>query len=293
MSKFNIFLFLFICPIFVFSQNKQIVQDYLYKNSKSNAIEFTIDADSYSNSMKSDVLKLQQTINNLPIYNAISTAIIKQGKVQYFSDGFNYELVNTRNINPNLSTKDVLNQIFTQFNLKNSDQFSILNFEEPEKEIKNFAKQRLVYFIINEKPVLSYEFIFPENQSPNFWNVIADASTGEILKKQNLNLRCNHSEFNNEKHTINQELSYLNNDFNQEKLSLNPSSYNVFALPIESPNFGSRTIETNPYLLNASPEGWHSDGTNSFTITRGNNVYAYEDADANNLPGFSPDGGSF
>ncbi len=290
MSKFNIFLFLFICPIFVFSQNKQIVQDYLYKNSKSNTVEFSIDSDSYSNSMKSDVLKLQQTINNLPIYNAISTAIIKQGNVQYFSDGFNYEVSNSRNNLPNLSSKDVLNQIFTQFNLKNSDQFSILNFEEPEKEITNFAKQRLVYFIINEKPVLSYEFIFPENQSPNFWNVIADASTGEILKKQNLNLSCNHSEFNNEKHTINQELSYLNNDLNQTKLSPNPSSYQVFALPIESPNFGNRSLETNPYLLNASPEGWHSDGTNSFTITRGNNVYA--DADANNLPGFSPDGGS-
>ncbi|MEM8560492.1 MAG: M36 family metallopeptidase, partial [Bacteroidota bacterium] len=38
--------------------------------------------------------------------------------------------------------------------------------------------------------------------------------------------------------------------------------------------------------------GWHDDGENTYTITRGNNVYAYEDRSDRNLPGYSPDGGA-
>ena len=68
-------------------------------------------------------------------------------------------------------------------------------------------------------------------------------------------------------------------------------TYNVFPIPLESPIHGPQTVVTNPHHPTASPQGWHSDGTNSFTITRGNNVYASEDRDANNSPGLSPDGG--
>jgi hypothetical protein len=72
------------------------------------------------------------------------------------------------------------------------------------------------------------------------------------------------------------------------------SSYNVFAMPIESPNHGARSIEVRPWTL-AGPGnpavtlGWHNNGTTDYTYTRGNNVYAYEDMDNNNAPGFSPD----
>jgi hypothetical protein len=78
---------------------------------------------------------------------------------------------------------------------------------------------------------------------------------------------------------------------------LDGSSYNVFALPFESPNDGGRTLATGAAEPAASPCGWHdTDGVAGpeFTITRGNNVHAYTDIDANNVPdpGSSPDGGS-
>ncbi len=71
-------------------------------------------------------------------------------------------------------------------------------------------------------------------------------------------------------------------------------SYNAYALPKESPSDGPRTIEINPADAVASPFGWHD--TNGvagaeFTTTRGNNVIAQEDQDANNAGGFRPDGG--
>jgi len=72
-------------------------------------------------------------------------------------------------------------------------------------------------------------------------------------------------------------------------------AYNVFAIPLESPNHGNRSIISGTDNLSASPFGWHDIDGNAgadYTITRGNNVYAYEDQDDNNDPGYSPDGGA-
>jgi len=68
-------------------------------------------------------------------------------------------------------------------------------------------------------------------------------------------------------------------------------SYNVYPIPAESPIHQSpvppgdgRTQVTDPADGTASSLGWHDNGSTSFTIMRGNNVHAYNDQDANNLP---------
>ncbi|MGI8980380.1 MAG: M36 family metallopeptidase [Pirellulaceae bacterium] len=73
------------------------------------------------------------------------------------------------------------------------------------------------------------------------------------------------------------------------------ASYNVFALPVESPLYGTRSIDTDPQDGVYSPFGWHD--TNGaagaeFTVTRGNNVSAQEDADDNDTGGVQPSGGA-
>jgi hypothetical protein len=58
------------------------------------------------------------------------------------------------------------------------------------------------------------------------------------------------------------------------------SSYNVFALPLESPNDGPRSVVTEPADPAFSPFGWHDlDGKlgADSTTTLGNNVHAYAD----------------
>ena len=75
------------------------------------------------------------------------------------------------------------------------------------------------------------------------------------------------------------------------------ASYRVYPMPVESPNYGARTLVANPENLVASPFGWHDtngvDGA-EFTNTRGNNTDAYDDDNANNNPdgkyAFSPGG---
>lgn len=73
------------------------------------------------------------------------------------------------------------------------------------------------------------------------------------------------------------------------------NSYNVFPAPVENPDDGSRALVVDPANLTASPFGWHdTDGVvgAEFTDTRGNNVFAQEDANGNNSGGFRPDGGA-
>lgn len=76
-----------------------------------------------------------------------------------------------------------------------------------------------------------------------------------------------------------------------------PNDYNVYPAPVESPSHGPRAIRNAPWADGgiASPYGWHD--TNGaagaeYTITRGNNVLAQEDANGNNGTGYSPDGGA-
>jgi extracellular elastinolytic metalloproteinase len=82
------------------------------------------------------------------------------------------------------------------------------------------------------------------------------------------------------------------------------ASYTVYAQPVESPQHTSplppsdaRTVVTDPHLAapNASPNGWHNNGTTSFTNPQGNNAHAYEDRDGNNAApalGSQPNGGA-
>ncbi len=73
------------------------------------------------------------------------------------------------------------------------------------------------------------------------------------------------------------------------------ATYNVYPIPVETPADGSRALVVDPANPTASPFSWHD--TNGvagaeFTDTRGNNVFAQEDADANNTGGVRPDGGA-
>jgi len=69
------------------------------------------------------------------------------------------------------------------------------------------------------------------------------------------------------------------------------AGYRVFAAPLEHPGQGGTTLVVDPADSQASPQGWHSTGTVDYTDTRGNNVFAQEDTDANNSGGRRPDGG--
>jgi len=124
----------------------------------------------------------------------------------------------------------------------------------------------------------------------HWWQLFVDAETGEELHRIDWVTSCSFGS-NHANHTHTSIAAPL------PMMPPPPGTdqYNVFAFPVESPNHGSSSLEIGPFNANASPFGWHDENGVAgaeFTITRGNNVFAYEDANDNNAPGFSPDGGA-
>ena len=118
----------------------------------------------------------------------------------------------------------------------------------------------------------------------HWWNVRIDARTGKELERNDWMVSgCGHVEHEHEQPAPVTMLA----------LPAAPNDYRVLRLPVESPNHGARSIFNAPWNLApiASPYGWHdTDGAPGaeFTSTRGNNVYACEDANADDIPGYSP-----
>jgi hypothetical protein len=165
---------------------------------------------------------------------------------------------------------------------------------------------RLVYQPMEDGSLrLAWEVSIYELDAQNWWNLRLDATTGEVLDKDNMVVHC---EFDNN----GPGGKFLHNNHSHKLISSQlaipqakaentafTNAYNVFAMPLESPSHGPRTFVSNSVADNvASPSGWHSTGTTNYTITRGNNVYAYDDPDntgyigaAQDTYGTSPDGG--
>jgi len=120
---------------------------------------------------------------------------------------------------------------------------------------------KLVYYHVKDtgEMRLAWHFDIYFEGNSNIWeDFVIDATTGATLERK----------------------SWVDHETEQ-----------VYEMPKESPNDGDREIETNPADPKASPFGWHNDGTEEYTITKGNNVAAQEDHDRNNRDGYSPDGG--
>ncbi|TXF77725.1 T9SS-dependent M36 family metallopeptidase [Chryseobacterium sp.] len=294
----------------LFSQeNERLIKDYIsagkaLKLQKSDLTDFTVINVDASKSLNADVVKIQQSFNGLPIYGAVATVVIKDRKVSYFKDNFQNSYVNASARIAGLDKKSAFSKLLQNLSLYSLKNYPVLEFNDADPENALAAKQRLVYAKINGNLVLSYEFLVPEEKTNHYWNVLVDANSGAVLSKIDLNLSCNfnHNAYTQvypEGHKIvdhNEPLLNIPEDNKAAQSLLVPdnASYNVFQLPIEAPSFGSRTMVSNPWIVASSPEGWHFNGTTHYTITRGNNVFAYEDRDANNIAGSgsSPDGGA-
>jgi extracellular elastinolytic metalloproteinase len=133
----------------------------------------------------------------------------------------------------------------------------------------------------------------------HYWVAAVDAQNSQQLAKVDLVV---HDHFGPAEgaaasHVGQPEGAAVNNSAPAQGNASAPDQYEVFAMPSEYPDDGPRVVAVNPADANASPFGWHD--TNGaagaeFTLTRGNNVNAYQDQDndGNPEPGEQPDGGA-
>ena len=293
-----------VIPSMSFAQsNEVLIKTYISQNKlreykKSDLNQFIIDNVDSSKSLNGDVVKIQQTYNGLPVYGTVATALIKNNTVTYFNDNFIKDYTSSVPANASLNKKAALSKIAADLGKDEISDLPLLDFFQQGQNKHVAAKQRLVYASDeNGNLKLAYEFLVHEPTTSNHWNYVIDANSGEIISKMNMNLSCNFHDgaYSHDSQVValpqNKEYYPVNN--NSLLLSADNASYNVFALPLEAPTFGARSLVTNPWILASSPEGWHSNGVTHYTITRGNNVYAYDDKDANESTfGTSPDGGA-
>ncbi len=303
--KVLLFCSLFSVGVVSAQKYEQTIKDYV--NSSQGAFQrvnpelktFKIINVDPSKSLKGDVVGIQQTINGIPVFGSSANVLIREGKVLSFADTF-IKTYPTAIKGKENGRKDAL---VAETAKKLNGSLTVKDVDGKEEPIKT----NVVYFAKGGELILGYQFNVEEKGTSNVWNTIVNAEDGSILYQENTTLSCSfHPGAYGHDHSLEESLSDVaahpfalpgNTAAALQKnanlvLAPDNASYNVFAFPVEAPTFGSRTLITNPWDLTASPEGWHSDGTDSYTITRGNNAFAYTDENNTNLPQFSPDGGA-
>ncbi len=293
------------------SNYASVIQNYLNQNKEkygltvSDISDLSVDNEFLSKNSKITHVYVNQRYQGIPILNALSSVAIKGNAVFYYANRFTGNVnqrVNTTS--PQLTAKQAIHNVAAQLNLgavqgldlieKNNNIYLYSNGSVSQTTIP----VKLVYFQ-NEAGnlTLSWDLSIHTLDGANWYSVRVDAITGEIINQNDWILACNFGDLDHDNHghvsnTVKQAESNFNL-FKEVSYLADGSQYNVFALPVESPNHGSRTLLVEPANVDASPYGWHD--TNGvagaeFNITRGNNVWAMEDRNGNDGIGYSPNG---
>ncbi len=146
---------------------------------------------------------------------------------------------------------------------------------------------RLVYARTQSDDLtLAWNITVEDVNSPDILDVRIDANTGALLDEHNWTIYCDFGDGTPVVAGCEADHSGHTHSYAPAANAAIANSYNVFPYPIESPNFGNRSVVNNPEAANvvASPDGWHTIGSTDYTVSRGNNTDTYLDADDSNGP---------
>ncbi|MGB1308719.1 MAG: T9SS-dependent M36 family metallopeptidase [Oceanihabitans sp.] len=286
---------------------KKQLQQAPYKLSANDLNSMYIDQEYLAKKTNITHVYIGQKLQGIKIHNAISSFAIKDNKIAYVGESFVKNAMEKANsFIPVITPKQAVNKMALHFDLGASNGL-ITEHSEAFQHVfsnANLTRENIPVNLVfaqteNNQLKLSWDVTISTLDTKHVWNAKVDALTGEIHAFRDMQISCN---FDLHAITPRKITSYKkdsNTNFNlfktNEKTMRNPDSYMVFPLPVESPNHGPRQIVTNPADAIASPFGWHDiNGAPGaeYTITRGNNVYAQEDANGNNGFGTAPDGGA-
>lgn len=247
---------------------------------------------------------LQQQYQGVPVYNAIAGVHMRSadGTVMFSNHRFYDQLaerVTTTNANipADRAVYVVSNVLGLPLSVKPEVSVRsnrVMEFTAPELSSSPIPAQQVYFPTLDGKLHLSWNLRVDDPRSAAEWNMFVDVLTGEVLNQKDETIYCTFDHLHADDCT---------NEMEQPEPSMAPeaalagdgATYFVFPVPVESPIHGNRAYVVDPADPVSSPFGWHDiDGEDGpeYTITRGNNVHAYRDADPDDAPDSAePDGG--
>ena len=246
---------------------------------------------------------LQQELNGLPIFNAISSTALRDGKVVHFASRMVPKAASKANAaDPRISASAAVVSAAQHLGLSLTEQ-PVGEYREGDRWTWHFGpcgiaeqeiRAHLTYVQVGDRLRLAWNVNIPLLKGDDWWNIRVDAETGQFLEKNNWTVYCQFDHPAGTSCSSQERLSAVREVRVASPAVSNVPVYGVFELPLEAPSFGPRTVVAEPNSADASPFGWLDvDGQVGveYKITRGNNVHAYEDRDDDNQPGYSPSGG--
>ena len=305
MKRTLLFCLAFLCLINAQAQSEQtIIQDYLQKNVSKwsvqvadfNGIEITSTASSKAEGVKH--FYIRQTFNGLPVVNGVGSVTIKN-KVVLAATGRFQDLPDQFSVEPTISVQSAIQSASNIIGVNYQSTPILEENKETQAYLfdKGYISQvnipvRLMIYMNENSPELVWDLSIYPTKGDHWWSMRISALNGELVFKNDWVSQCNFDACEQDEHEHHTVAS-------NSKLMPPPpppglDQYMVYALPIESPSHGNRSLVINPSDAIYSPFGWHDTDGNSgdeFTITQGNNVHASDDIDNDDIPGYSPDGG--
>jgi extracellular elastinolytic metalloproteinase len=309
MKKTLLLLNLMSC-FFVFSQSPtQKIQNYLdsekqkYNLTSQDVSDWVVESTANSTATNINNYYIKQRHQGIEVFSSLSNVWYKNDAVIGMHNSFVSNL--NQKINTNSPVISVGEALTAARNILNDvaissqiiETVSDYEFKLSNGNVEESVNAELVYHLTESGNLrLAWDLNFYTQDYKHLWSVRIDAVDAKLLDKQDWVISCNFGDANHKDHNHNFFFNKL--AFKQAETSLldiQSGAYRVFPFEIESPNHGARQLLSNPHNTVASPFGWHD--TNGvagaeFTITRGNNVWAQEDANGNNGTGASPDGGA-
>ncbi len=302
-------LLILCCVLSMSAQNQhELLQKFLEQHhqqqglTKDDIANWEVTSQHISNTSGATHLYFHQTYQGIPIINGVANVAIKDGAIKSMGNRLVSNLkARIQNTAPSLSPQQAIEKAAQALQLDAPQNLRALEPISPQHFVYNkgnISKEnipvQLVYYATQEGKIkLTWDLSIYTLDAQHWWSAKIDAQTGELVQVVDWVVHCNfeHGEGPTTSHTHIQQNTHHATP--SPETVQQPDQYTVYALPLESPSHGNRTIVTNPADILASPYGWHDDNGITgaeYTITRGNNVYAYEDTSDIDGPGFSPNG---
>lgn len=260
---------------------------------------------------------MNQLHNGMKIYNAIANVSLDANGNVFHSGNRLVNHSKIQNSTPILSAIQAVSNAASFFNQPIAGLINVMAQENGPGQRTLLTNAsiatseivgELMYVNQNGTLILTWSVAYMKADDNIWWDTKVNAMTGVIVEQTSWTVECDfgHDEDGHDHSNHSHKLSNpkksipISNKTSKASAAVVNGDYFVSPMPEESPNHGPLMTVNSPWnnvldpaanpLTGTPGESWHNDGTTVHFTTRGNNVWAVEDADADNnqAAGFSP-----